>query len=162
MLCSVLVVLFGCLSKVWMMVFNTVCCDSSFNNCSWQYFWWFLWELWQMVSKDTFLKVNFFFFLNNILLFCFLSKFYKLFWMMLWTYWSSFHRKCSCRACCPCGWSSAFLTGSNKLTQSCKTCMYHIYSNSDFFHVDYKMLGRIVGLSTVVGQAVHVVEQVHS
>ena len=33
------------------------------------------------------------------------------------------------------------------------------------FHVDYKMLGRIVGLSTdsaVVGQAVHVVDQVHS
>ena len=129
LLCSVLVVLFGCLSKVWIMVLNTVSCDSSFINCSWQYYWWFLWELWHMVSKDTLLKVNFTFEKYNIL--SILSKSDKLFWMMPWTYWSSFHRKCSGRACRPCGWSSAFLTGSNKWTQCCQTCRQHIYSKSD-------------------------------
>ena len=74
LLCSVLVVLFGCLSKVWIMVLNTVSCDSSFINCSWQYYWWFLWELWHMVSKDTLLKVNFTFEKYNILSIFFYQK----------------------------------------------------------------------------------------
>ena len=42
-----------------------------------------------------------------------------------WTYWSSFHRQYSGRACRSCGWSSAFLTGANKWTQECR---HHIYS----------------------------------
>ena len=133
LLCSVLVVLFGCLSKVWIMVLNTVSCDASFINCSWQYYWWFLWELWQMVSKNTLLKVNFFFLSKNtIYYYFFLSMCDKLFWIMLWTYWSSFHRKCSVTDCCPCGWSSAFLTGSNKWTQCCQTCRQHLFSKSDW------------------------------
>ena len=35
-------------------------------------------------------------------------------------------------ACRPCGWSSAFLTGSNNWTQSCQTCRHHIYSKNNF------------------------------